>query len=210
MFRKRLTDWGLAFLKPRFGALGTSVTRVDSTDDLPVFLPGVVPGQEEPAILQRAVSPPLGWAGRSVRVLCQRMPDHSWYQCPAVLRQSRTDPVVNAARGAAVMPAADGLGDETMEQISHACARVCAAIAAADGGLWAVELGVDLVIDSDGIPWVIEVNSRPRGRLEVLAALDGERFADAHLQACARPIRTMAHLLRTEPALDVSGGLKCR
>ena len=55
-----------------------------------------------------------------------------------------------------------------------------------------VEVGVDVVIDPHGAPWLIEVNSRPRGRLEVLARLDPARFGHAHVDACARPLRVLA------------------
>ena len=51
--------------------------------------------------------------------------------------------------------------------------------------LGGIELGVDLVVDRQGQPHVIEVNAKPTGRLEKL----GHRFAEAHLQACIRPIR---------------------
>ena len=33
-----------------------------------------------------------------------------------------------------------------------------------------VEAGLDLVIDSQSDVWLIEINSRPRGRMEVLAS----------------------------------------
>ena len=61
---------------------------------------------------------------------------------------------------------------------------------------FAVEVGVDLVIDSEGVPWLVEVNSRPRGRMEALAAADPGRFLDAHVAACGRPIAALAWLAR--------------
>jgi len=42
------------------------------------------------------------------------------------------------------------------------------------------------------VPHLIEVNSRPRGRLEALAAQDPSRFEAAHVEACARPLRVLA------------------
>ena len=193
-FRDSLAAWGAGFLKPRFGALGVGVRRVVPGDPLPERLPGVVLGVLEPAILQRAVPPPAGWAGRVVRVLCQARPSGggiAWVRCPVVVRQSRQDPVVNAARGADVQPAEDALSAQTRADIDARCQQVCQILSRE--GL-AVELGIDLVLGARGEVRVIEVNSRPRGRLEVLAERDPARFGSAHVAACARPIRMLAAL----------------
>lgn len=187
-----LAEWGAGFLKPRYGALGIGVRRVLPGDHLPEMIEGVVPGRMEPAFIQRAVRAPAGWAGQSVRALCQRLPGGRWHFCPPAARMSRTDPVVNAARGADVQPAEDVLSPETMANIAEACQATCATLARHPDGHWLVELGLDVVIDYQGRAHVIEVNSRPRGRLEALAALAPERFADAHREACARPLRYLA------------------
>ncbi len=189
-FADRLAAWGVAFLKPRYGALGAGVRRVLPGDALPARVRALL--DDEPAILQRAVAPPAGYAGRSVRVLCQRLPDRSWRQWPAVVRQSTDDPVVNAARGAALAVGDDVLPAATRSAIAAAVDAVATAIAAHEDGALALELGVDLVLDPDGLPHVIEVNSRPRGRLEKLAALDADRFGALHVDACAQPIRSLA------------------
>ena len=194
-FEAALRRWGTGFLKPRFGALGIGVQRVRPGDPLPETLPGAVPDRPDPAILQRAVPPPEGWAGRSVRALVQRLPGGGWYQCPPVTRQSRTDFVVNAARGASVAPAQDVLSAKTMEHISASCQAVCQRIASLPDGDRAVELGLDLMIDAHEQAVLIEVNSRPRGRLEALASLDYARFSTEHVEACARPLAYMASLV---------------
>lgn len=189
-----LSSWGSGFLKPRYGALGIGVRRVKPGDPLPVELESVVPGRPDPAILQRAVLPPSGWAGRSVRALCQRLPGGGWHLCPPVLRQSREDAVVNASRGASVHPAEDVLSSETMAQIASVCSAACAALSAHPDGHLLVEVGLDLVLDAAGVPHLIECNSRPRGRLEVLASQWPDRFGSAHLAACGRPLRYLASL----------------
>ena len=79
-----------------------------------------------------------------------------------------------------------------MADITASCQATCAALAAHPDGRWLVEIGLDLVIDSEGRAHVIEVNSRPRGRLEALAALAPDRFAAAHREACGRPLRYLA------------------
>jgi glutathione synthase/RimK-type ligase-like ATP-grasp enzyme len=193
-FAATLAGWGAGFLKPRYGALGIGVARVEPGDALPTALPGAVPGREDPAILQRAVPPPDGWGGWSVRVVCQRAPGGGWVLGEPAVRRHRSDPVVNAARGAEVAPGSDVLGTATGAAV-HALARqVTAALDTLPEGRWAVEVGVDLVIDRDGVPWLVEVNSRPRGRMEALAAADPGRFQDAHVAACGRPIAALAWL----------------
>ncbi|MCB9780511.1 MAG: hypothetical protein H6742_18235 [Alphaproteobacteria bacterium] len=187
-FEDRLAAWGAGFLKPRFGALGAGVRRVVPGDPLPARVRALL-DDDEPALLQRAVPPPPGLAGRSVRVLAQRAPSGAWIQAPAVVRESEDDPVVNAARGARVALGEDLLPLDQQDALRHAVAAVCDALS--DDPL-ALELGVDLVLDPDGRPWVIEVNSRPRGRLEKLAAADPARFMALHVAACARPVRTLA------------------
>ena len=194
-FESALRTWGTGFLKPRFGALGIGVQRVRPGDPLPSALPGAVPGRQDPAILQRAVPPPEGWAGRSVRALVQRLPGGGWHQCPPVTRQSRTDFVVNAARGASVAPAQDVLSAQTMQHITASCQAVCQRIASLPDGERVVELGLDLMIDAHDRAVLIEVNSRPRGRLEALASLDSARFSVDHVEACARPLAYMASLV---------------
>ncbi len=189
---ERLAAWGAGFLKPRYGALGIGVRRVLPGERLPEALPGAVPGVLDPAFLQQAVPAPAGWAGRSVRALVQRLPGGSWHFCPPVVRQSREDFVVNAARGAQVAPADDVLSASTMRRVAETCEATCHAIASHEDGAHVVELGLDMMIDDTGRPQLIEVNSRPRGRLEALAALDARRFGAAHIAACARPLRYLA------------------
>jgi len=129
-------------------------------------------------------------------VLCQRLPGGGWLASEPVLRQSRADPVVNAARGAEVRVARDVLPGELLDHAGDLARRAALAITATPGGGLCVELGVDLVLDAECQPSVIEINSRPRGRLAVLAAIDADRFSAAHVQACARPLRALAAATR--------------
>jgi glutathione synthase/RimK-type ligase-like ATP-grasp enzyme len=189
-FAERLAAWGRGFLKPRYGALGRDVRCVVPGDPLPARLAGTVPGTTEPAVLQRAVPPPAGWAGVCCRVLVQRRPDDGeLVAVTPVVRRSRVDPVVNAARGAEVLALADA-SPGWEEAVAGAALAAARALAEPAGPV--VELGVDVVVDPDGAAWVIEVNGRPRGRLEALVALDAARWSAAHLEACARPLRWLA------------------
>jgi glutathione synthase/RimK-type ligase-like ATP-grasp enzyme len=192
-FQEALTRWGSAFLKPRFGAFGRGIRKVREGDALPAAVEGAVPGHPEPSFLQRAVEPPEGWAGVCARVLVQRRPDGGWHVDPPVARCSRVDPVVNAARGADVKPLGE-LVPQAVAERAIELARCCAEVLANEpgGALW-LEAGVDVAIDRENEAWVLEVNGTPRGRLDVLRALDPS-FDDAHVESCARPLRVLAAL----------------
>ena len=189
-FEERLASWGSGFLKPRFGAFGCGVRRVVPGDALPDTLPGPIDGVDEPALLQRAVRPPPGWSGVACRVLVQREADGAWWAAHPVARRSRTDAVVNAARGAEVVPLAEGF-PEALAPTRALAVAAAEALAATEGGDWLVEVGVDVVLDEALRPWIVEVNSRPRGRLEALLPSD-PRWMEAHVEACARPLRRLA------------------
>ena len=190
-FRPAVRAWGAAFLKPRYGAFGRGVHRVGPDDPLPARGEGALPGVHEPLFLQRAVDPLEGWAGVSLRINVQRLPDRSWWVNPPVVRRSRTDPVVNASRGAEVA-SGDDVFPHLAERLRALVRQVGDALATQPGGDWLVELGVDVVIGRGEVPWVIEVNSRPRGRLEALAGVDRDRWDALHVEAVARPLRTLA------------------
>ena len=189
-FAAAVQRWGAAFLKPRYGAFGRGVQRVLPGDVLPCRGEGAVPGIEDPLFVQQAVPPLDGWAGVSLRVNAQRLPDRSWHVNTPVVRRSRTDPVVNASRGAEVA-SADAVFPGLSGVIRAQVRDVAVALSAQPEGALLVELGVDVVISAEHEPWVIEVNSRPRGRLEALAALD-PCWESAHLEAVCRPIETLA------------------
>jgi hypothetical protein len=144
-------------------------------------------GGDEPAILQRAILPPAGWAGVACRVLVQRDGTAWWAGIP-VARVSRTDAVVNAARGAEVHPLA-ALFPAAVAGVRAAAVQAAADLEQACGAV--VELGVDVVLDEALAPWVVEVNGRPRGRLEAIAASD-PGWMEAHVAACVRPLRAVA------------------
>ncbi len=186
MFEARLGEWDEAFLKPRHGSLGDGVVRLRAGDPVP----DVAPGEW---ILQRAVPPPRGVAGVCLRALAQREGD-GWIVPPSVARVSDDDPTVSVERGARVTAAADVVGPDTLEAVRADAAAVAKWLA--DSGPWApedvVEMGVDFAVDRDERPWVIEVNSIPRGRLAVLAARDPSHVA-AHEAAIRRPL---ARILR--------------
>ena len=61
-------------------------------------------------------------------------------------------------------------------------------------GRYALECGIDFVIDNEYRPWIVELNSRPRGRLEYLAQAKPDQYGEEHIEALAQPIRCLATL----------------
>lgn len=189
LFDERLEQWSMAFHKPRYGSFGRGVTRVCHGDELTTDAPGGVRGTLEPAILQRAILPPAPYAGVSIRVLVQRV-QGTWCARAPVARVSTEDPVVNAARGAGIVPVVDLFGKAVCSQVIEVALSTAMCLAEAH----AVEMGVDIVLDPNHRPWVIEVNARPRGRLKALADQWPERFMEAHRQAVAAPLHEVTRL----------------
>ena len=191
-FVSTLARWGAGFLKPRFGQCGEDIRLVRPGDSLPSHTGRLVDGSPEPYFLQAAVPPPPGWAGLSVRVLTQRAPGGSWVINPPVLRRSATDPVANVSRGAEALPAEDFLDGEQMEAVRCLAVQTCERLASRESGAWFIDAGVDMVISETGQPHLIEVNSRPWGRVKALARGWPERFAQAHDAACRRPLEYLS------------------
>ena len=200
-FKTCIQLWGKAFAKPRYGALGQNVSLITTPEAIPNQLEGVVAGRLEPTILQRAIAPPKGWAGMSARHLVQRSTKSSWISRPVVLRRSKFDPVVNVARGAQAILAKDFLPKTTIDIIEQCSVMSAKTIQRHVKEDLCVEFGMDYVIDKDYHPWLIEVNSRPRGRLEVLANQDPVRFQHQHQQACIQPILYIAAICRANASI---------
>lgn len=189
--QEALERWGTAFAKPRHGALGRGVTKVDRSMVLSPTIEGAVPGSHDELILQRGVPLWRDFAGLCVRALVQRQPDGSWHCCDPVARTHPTDPVANVARGASVLPAQTLFGSPLTHDIRALALQAAVALGA---DACALELGVDIVVDATGEPWVIEVNGVPRGHLSALAKLNPAQWSQAHLEACCRPLRRLAAL----------------
>lgn len=158
------------FAKPRFGSFGRGVFRT------------AVAPHTRGLIVQRAVEPPEGYAGVALRILVQRTSAGIVVRTP-VARLDRIDPVVNRARGASVEPVTTRF--PAAERPARELARTV--LERLPG---AIEVGVDAVLDPDHRPHLIEVNSRPRGRLAALAGLD-PRYAREHEAACHAPLELL-------------------
>jgi len=192
LFVERGKQWQHCFLKPRFGSFGMGIQMVTARDwqNRADRIVEAIAGQDW--IIQAGVCPPSDWAGVSLRALCQRDGFRTWQVLPVVVRRHRSDPVVNAARGAELVAADHVLGQTTREQVEAISLQVCHALSTLPEGDAIVELGIDLVVDADDAPHVIEVNSRPRGRLAALADQWPDRFACSHRDAIVRPLMSLA------------------
>jgi predicted ATP-grasp superfamily ATP-dependent carboligase len=93
------------------------------------------------------------------------------------------------------LPAEELVSADTVREARRLAESAFFTLAAADPDELLIELGVDLVVASDGAPWLIELNGRPGGRLSGLAAADPARFQDAATEALARPLRALAALI---------------
>jgi len=192
---KTLKRWGTCFVKPRFGALGYGVQLLCAGDTTPSSVPAWPGGPSQPTLIQQAITPPKGWAGIAIRANAQREKDGSWTVLPVVVRRSRDAQVVNAARGAEVVAAQDVM-PELIPTLEHLTRRTVHAISDHPKSGALIELGIDFVLDEHHHPWVLEVNTRPIGRLRELYRLDPDRWSAAHLEAYTRPLRTLASTIR--------------
>jgi hypothetical protein len=175
--------------------MGRGISRVTPGDPLPRQVEGAVRGVLEPTFLQRSVSSPETSA-IAVRQLVQRLANGDWIQLPGVARVATPgEPVANVSKGAIAVPAAQILAGHCLDTIRRQTALVAQALAEHPDGRWAIEAGVDFAIDPLGNPHLLEVNSRPRGRLEALASELPKVWLTAHIQACARPLRRLSGLL---------------
>ena len=82
--------------------------------------------------------------------------------------------------------------EQTTDFFNDAIEQICNALDQVKVADRMVEAGVDLVLDEQHHPWLIEINSRPRGRMEALASLDPQTYLNAHIDACARPLQVIA------------------
>jgi glutathione synthase/RimK-type ligase-like ATP-grasp enzyme len=57
-----------------------------------------------------------------------------------------------------------------------------------------LELGIDLLFDKHHKAWLLEVNSRPSGRLIALTQRDPQRYGPLAEEAVLRPLRALASL----------------
>ena len=127
-----------------------------------------------------------------MRWLIQREPSGKWCALPPVARVSE-DAVANVHQGAQALPAETVLPSKAVESARSLVYEVAHQLQARSTGL-VVELGVDLVFDTDFRPWLLEINSRPSGRFQALSNANPDRYNSLAEEAVLRPIRCLAAL----------------
>jgi hypothetical protein len=191
-FQDQLETWRQGFLKARFGGLGRGVFPVVPGNKLPCWGPGAVRGGSEPTFLQQAIQAPKGFGSLCVRWLTQRNTNGSWHLLPPVARVSQ-NAVSNIHQGAAAFPADEVLPLQALKEGASLVRTTANRLTQHCPGP-VLELGIDLLFDTHFKPWLLEVNSRPNGRLSALTAKNPTRFAALAEQAVLRPLRSLAAL----------------
>jgi glutathione synthase/RimK-type ligase-like ATP-grasp enzyme len=131
--------------------------------------------------------------GMDYRVLCHKNPQDNWVVTSVVARISAEDEFVsNIARGGEIMTPLNALKDSMsisdakwlIAQMKELAIETALIIERKSSGITG-ELGIDIGIDQDGKPWLIEVNSKPSKNFE-----DGQMkirpSAKAIIQFCTK------------------------
>lgn len=131
--------------------------------------------------------------GMDYRVLCHKNQQNNWKVTSAVARVSAEDEFVsNIARGGEIMTPINALKEimsiseakRVISQMKELAIETALVIDTKTSGITG-ELGIDIGIDQDGKPWIIEVNSKPSKSFE-----DGQMkirpSAKAIIQFCTK------------------------
>jgi glutathione synthase/RimK-type ligase-like ATP-grasp enzyme len=179
------------FLKPTSGSQGRSIYKISKLDKggyiLETSFDTSTDPQEvnnipqlfkkikrkisnRPYIIQRGIKL-LNWNDRNfdIRVLCHQIDEHHWKITHYVARVSHPDKIVsNIAQGGEVQPLdvvlLTSFNQKKSVQIKKFIKEVCIDISTSLNGVLSgiyAEFGIDIGLDEEGKPWIIEVNTKP-------------------------------------------------
>jgi glutathione synthase/RimK-type ligase-like ATP-grasp enzyme len=197
ILKECIEKWGCVFLKPIHGSQGKKIIRITKHDDQ-YFVDYSTDRQDvetnfssfqelfhslknrlrQRRYLVQQCLPIISYKNRIVdfRFLCHKTNSLEWKVTSAVARLSPVHSIVsNIAQGGQLIPVTDVLTEyfdeksifhikKLLKELTIEVARV---ISSSFQGLYG-ELGIDLAIDSNGKPWIIEVNTKPSKNFDPL------------------------------------------
>jgi glutathione synthase/RimK-type ligase-like ATP-grasp enzyme len=188
--RYMLTNYDIVFLKPTNGSQGRSIFKISNTEDgyfidasnnknanpqkisnIPQLFKKIKRKiTNRPYIIQRGITL-LDFENRSfdIRVLCHQTDELHWKVTNHVARVSHPEMIVsNIAKGGELQPLDVVLltsfdlkkSKHIKKFIMELCIDICTSLNGVLSGIYA-EFGIDIGIDEEGKPWIIEVNTKP-------------------------------------------------
>ncbi|WP_377914676.1 YheC/YheD family endospore coat-associated protein [Bacillus songklensis] len=127
------------------------------------------------------------------RILCHRIKETEWKVTSLVARVSQQGNFVsNLARGGEIVNVHAVLQEtydrrttkQVIKLLKELSLDICHCITVSTNGLFA-ELGIDLAIDTDGHPWIIEINTKPSKQQNSITDKTFRPSTKAIVQYCA-------------------------
>jgi glutathione synthase/RimK-type ligase-like ATP-grasp enzyme len=185
-----LTNYDTVFLKPTNGSQGRSIYKISNSEsgyfidtsqnkntnpleisNIPQLFKKIKRKiTNRPYIIQRGITL-LDFENRSfdIRVLCHQTDELHWKVTHHIARVSQPEMIVsNIAQGGELQPLDVVLltsfdlkkSKHIKKFIMELCIDICTSLNGVLSGIYA-EFGIDIGIDEEGRPWIIEVNTKP-------------------------------------------------
>jgi len=172
-----LKKYGMVYVKPVFGSLGIGVIKVNKEDRGLRYQKGIV-RKTFPTVAAGYLSLLHEIGGKSymvqrgirlaryggrpydIRVMVQRRPGRPWKVTGMAGRVASPGKIVtNGSQGGSIFPVPRLLGGEMRSRFRKIGLRAAHRLHAVFPGL--VEIGLDVAVDRNRRPWIIEANTHP-------------------------------------------------